>query len=244
MTKSDLYSSVSRLRAVDSVVQLIERLIVEQKLAVGEALPPERELAARLAVSRNILREALRILNQKGLVQVIAGRGAFVQQPSPQIIGDSLALLFQVQQVRLTDICDARLLIEPEVARLAAERATGEDIARLQELMHQLHATRASTAAHVESDLRFHRAIAEAARHSVYQVLVDALRTPVLRAMALAAAAPKSLETSDVYHLAILTAIADHDPEAARVAMRQHMADIQHYIRQQEALVPLAQLDA
>jgi GntR family transcriptional repressor for pyruvate dehydrogenase complex len=244
MTKSDLYSSVSRLRAVDSVVQLIERLIVEQKLAIGEALPPERELAARLAVSRNILREALRILNQKGLIQVLAGRGAFVQQPSPQIIGDSLALLLQVQQVRLIDICDARLLIEPEVARLAAERATHEDISRLHDLMNQLHTTHASTGAHVEIDLRFHRAIAEAARHSVYQVLVDAVRTPVLRAMALAAGAPKSLETSDVYHLTILTAIANHDPEAAQAAMREHMAYIQDYIRRHEAIEPLAQFDA
>jgi GntR family transcriptional repressor for pyruvate dehydrogenase complex len=234
MTKSDLYSSVNRLRAVDSVVQLIEGLIIEQKLVTGDALPPERELAARLAVSRNILREALRVLNQKGLVQVVAGRGAFVQQPSPQVVGDSLSLLLQVQQVRLSDICEARLLIEPEVARLAAERATDQDIAKLQDLMDQLRETRSNIPAHVEVDLRFHRAIAAAARHTVYQALVDAVRTPVLRAMGVAAQIPSSIEISDSYHATILKAIIDHDPEVARTAMRDHMRYIQDYIRRFE----------
>src|SRR4029078_12571366 len=114
----------------------------------------------------------------------------------------------------------------------------------LEDLMNQLHTTHASTSAHVELDLRFHRAIAQAARHSVYQVLVDAVRTPVLRAMALAAGAPKSLETSDAYHLTILAAIANHDPEAAQAAMREHMAYIKDYTRRHEAIEPIAQFDA
>ena len=112
MTTGDLYRSVDRIGAREAVVRRIQDLIVANKLAPGDPLPPERELAARLSVSRNVLREGLRTLSQKGLVRVVAGRGAFVEAPTGRVVSESLALLLQLRQVSLIELCDARLLIE------------------------------------------------------------------------------------------------------------------------------------
>lgn len=231
---ADLYTSVDRVGATDAVVQRIEDLIVRTTLRPGDPLPPEREFAAQLGVSRNILREALKILSQKGLVRVISGRGAFVDVPTTQALGESLALLLQLRQVSVLDLCDVRLLIEPELASLAAARATDADIEELQRWLDRLHEARADAAAHVEADLAFHGAIARTARHSVLQPIVEAVRAPVTHSMQLGTRIPRAIDASDGHHRAIFAAIKARDPAAAQAAMWGHMAYVQSYIRRLE----------
>ncbi len=231
MTSSDLYRSVERIGAREAVVRRLEDLIVENKLAPGELLPPERELAGRLSVSRNILREGLRILGQKGLVRVVAGRGAYVEAPTERVVSESLALLLQLRQVSLHELCDARLLIEPELAGLAAERGTTEDLQVLDACIAELARTRTDPQLHVNADLTFHTAIARAARHSVYGAIVEAVRAPMAQSMLLGTQIPRAIEISDGHHRAILAAIIARDAEAARAAMWGHIAYVQDYVR-------------
>ena len=226
--------STERVRTTESVVQRIERLIIAHQLATGDRLPPERELAAELCVSRNVLREALKVLTQKGLLKVIPGHGTYIAIPSPRVVSESLSVLLQLRHVGLLELCDTRLLIEPELAALAAERATDEDIAELQRCLDRLYETRFDPQEHVEADLAFHSVIAQAANHFVFQSIVEAVRTLVVQSMSLGTQIPRAIDASDGHHRAIFAAIKAHDIEAARAAMWGHMAFIQGYIRRLE----------
>jgi GntR family transcriptional repressor for pyruvate dehydrogenase complex len=222
------------VRTTESVVQRIERLIIDQKFATGDRLPPERELATELAVSRNVLREALKVLAQKGLLTVIPGHGTYIATPSPRVVSESLSVLLQLRHVGQLYLCDARLLIEPELAALAAERATDADIAEVKRCLDRLYKTRFDPQAHVEADLAFHSVIAQAANHFVFQSIVEAVRTLVIQSMSLGTQIPRAIDASDGHHRAIFAAISAHDIEAARAAMWGHMAFIQGYIRRLE----------
>ncbi len=231
MATSDLYRSVDRIGAREAVVRRIQDLIVANELAPGDPLPPERELAARLSVSRNVLREGLRILSQKGLVRVVAGRGAYVEAPTGRVVSESLALLLQLRQVSLLELCDTRLLIEPELASLAAQRSTPEDLATIDACLAELLRTRAEPQLHVAADLLFHDAIAAVARHSVYGAIVEAVRAPMSQSMLLGTQVPRAIDISDGHHRAIAAAIRAHDPQAAHAAMWGHIAYVQNYVR-------------
>jgi GntR family transcriptional regulator, transcriptional repressor for pyruvate dehydrogenase complex len=233
----ELYGSVDRLGATDAVVRRLERLIVERKLEPGDLLPPERVLAAQLNVSRSILREALRVLTHKGLVRVVAGRGAFVDTPSGRAVAESLSLLLQLRRVSLLELCDVRILIEPELAALAAERATEADAARLAEWIQALADSRQGGPRRIEADLGFHHAIALIARHSLLQAIVEAVREPVIQTMQLSMQ-PRLIEASEGQHRAVLAAIRARDAEAARAAMWGHLAYVREHVQRATLRAP------
>lgn len=230
-----MYGTIEPVRSTDAVAQRIEQLILDQRLSPGAALPAERELAAQFSVSRNVLREALRSLSQKGLIRVVHGRGAFVQEANTEAVEESLAMLLQRRHVSLADLCDARLLLEPEMAALAAERGTAAERDRLRALMDALDDARDDAESHVEADLALHRCIAEMARHSVYEAITEAVRAPVTRSMLLGTSVPRAIDASDDHHRAIVDAIAAGDAGAARAAMREHISYIREYVEERDA---------
>ena len=224
-----LYARLKTSSVVDVIAERIERLILNRELEPGAALPPERELASQLSVSRNVVREALRSVAQKGLIQVIHGRGAFVTEPSAERLQEALSMLLRLRQVSLIDLCDARMLLEPEIAALAAKRATRIDHARLRELLADLEASE-DAAAHVEADLALHRGFAAIACHTVYEAITEAVRVPVTRSMLLGTSVPRAIGVSDDQHRAIVAAIIAGDPDKARNAMAEHIRYVREYI--------------
>jgi GntR family transcriptional repressor for pyruvate dehydrogenase complex len=229
-----LYGTIEPVRSTDAVAHRIEQLILDQRLAPGAALPAERELAAQFAVSRNVLREALRSLSQKGLIRVVHGRGAFVQEPTTEAVEESLSMLLQRRRVSLVDLCDARLLLEPEMAALAAARGSDDQRTALRAAMTALEAAAGDAEGHVEADLALHRQIAEMAGHSVYEAITEAVRAPVTRSMLLGTSVPRAIDASDDHHRAIVEAIASGDGDAARAAMREHIAYIRAYVEERD----------
>lgn len=233
-TTGPLYETIEPVRSTDAVAQRIEQLILDQRLAPGSALPAERELAAQFSVSRNVLREALRSLSQKGLIRVVHGRGAFVQEPTTEAVEESLSMLLQRRRVSLTDLCDARLLLEPEMAALAAERGSAQEREQLSACMVRLESAAQDAEGHVEADLALHRCIAGMARHSVYEAITEAVRAPVTRSMLLGTSVPRAIDASDDHHRTIVEAIVAGDAEAARTAMREHIGYIRAYVTERD----------
>jgi GntR family transcriptional repressor for pyruvate dehydrogenase complex len=233
----DLYSSVGRVRTTDSVVEQIQQLILDNKLRVGDTLPAERDLATRLSVSRNVLREALGVLAQRGLVQSVAGRGTFVSAPSSDHMTNALVLMLRLGQVSLQELCDVRLFLEPELAARAAARMTSQaDVAKLDQWMDKLEAAGAEgdAAAHVEADIGFHAQVARLAGNSVFEAIVNGVREPVVRSMMTGTTVPRAIGHSDEQHRKILAAISAGDEEEARAAMEEHMRYVAAYISDQE----------
>jgi GntR family transcriptional repressor for pyruvate dehydrogenase complex len=222
------YESVERHSTTDTVVDAIQLMIVQRELNPGDALPSERDLAQQLAVSRNVLRESLGILGQRGLISSRQGAGTFVSVPSGEQAREAMQLLLEMRRVDLVELCDARLLIEPELAARAAERASTSQLGQLRTAYAALAVAREDPETHVQADIAFHSIIAELSGHTVLKALVDAVREPVTRGMIVGTARPLAIDDSDEQHEAILTAILAGDATGARAAMTTHL----HYVRE------------
>jgi DNA-binding FadR family transcriptional regulator len=134
-----MFKAAKQNRIFQDVVEQIQETILSGKLKPGEMLPSERELKAMLQVSRGTLREALRVLEQKGLIEIKlgVGGGAVVQDVSYDQMNESLALLIRYQKVSLRHLSEFRLGVEGRVSALAAARATPADIIRLKSMLEQ-----------------------------------------------------------------------------------------------------------
>ena len=129
----NLYKSLSPARLYEQIVEHIETLIVERKLSHGDRLPAERELSEQFEVSRTVIREAVKSLQEKGLVEIRPGVGTFVHHGMTEILRQSLGRLAQFdQQHGLANLMQVREILEPEIAAIAAEKATKDDIDAMQ----------------------------------------------------------------------------------------------------------------
>lgn len=235
MPRDDVvYEEVGKVRITDSVVDRIQEMILSSELRPGDALPSERELAARFNVSRNVLREALGVLGQKGLVIVRSGRGTFIAEPSPDQMKDSLELLLRLRHVSLVELCETRLLIEPELAALAAKNASTSDTSDLTKWMNDLRDAEHEASAHVRADLGFHSEIARMARHSVLQTIVEVVREPVMLSMMFGTRVPRAISDSDAHHEDVWRSIVNGDEAAARASMHAHLSYVADYVRANE----------
>jgi GntR family transcriptional regulator, transcriptional repressor for pyruvate dehydrogenase complex len=208
-----MFTSVRAPRVYEHIVDQVERAIFAGRLRSGDRLPPEREMVHQFRASRVAVREALRTLEHRGLIEVRHGSsgGHFVRHVDAGLLRRDFATLFRLARISLPQLIEARLMVEPEIARLAAERATGTDLELL----------RAALDGHAAKD-RFHRLMAAAARNPVHAVLVDALSDVEPRTCDI-----NGDDTATAAHKAIFAAIAAREPERARTAMATHVIDIQ-----------------
>jgi GntR family transcriptional repressor for pyruvate dehydrogenase complex len=224
------YRPIARTKTTEQVVDRIEQLIIERHLSENEALPSERELAAMLGVSRNILREGLSVLGQKGLIETVPGRRTRVVRPGFRQLRSTVDLMVRVGDVSLTDLSEVRSILEPEIAARAAERAGPEQIEELESIMATLEVRQGDPAGHVEADRSFHRAIATIAGNTLLVVLMEAIGEPIMHSMALGTSIPRAIAEADAYHRAVCDAIAGRDPEGAAAAMHRHMEHVRRYV--------------
>lgn len=212
----------------------IAHIILEQRLPAGAKLPSERQLAEALGVSRTVIREAIRLLEAKGLVEVRTGSGAVVRGISPEPVTESIAMLLDAADsgVSFQDVQAVRGVLEVATAGIAAEKATLEDLALLEEAFARMvHA--GTVDEQIQGDYDFHLALAKATHNQIFVFLVQALNdilVPIWRNYwkAHAAlgpadyiAADKEQATSDMYHGQVLEAIRRGNADEARQAMTQ-----------------------
>src|SRR6202166_963570 len=127
-----VYRTVKTSRLFEQIVQQVEDSILKGQLKPGDQLPAERELAQRFGLSRTAVREAVKALREKGLVEAYSGRGTFVTDGTSQAIRQSLDLMMKIGQPEgSTQLAEVRAILEPEIAGLAATRAEEQDIAAM-----------------------------------------------------------------------------------------------------------------
>lgn len=208
-----MFTSVRAPRVYEHIVEQVERAIFAGRLRSGDRLPPEREMVHQFRASRVAVREALRTLEHRGLIEVRHGSsgGHFVRHVDAGLLRRDFATLFRLARISRGQLTEARLMVEPEIARLAAERATGADLELL----------RAALDGQPAAKDRFHRLMATAARNPVHAVLVDALSDLGPRACI------EDDETVTAAHTTIFAAVAAREPERARAAMATHVVDVQ-----------------
>lgn len=207
----------------DTTVGLIEDLIKGGKLKAGERIPPERDLAERFNVSRNTVREAIKALAEKAVLISRRGAGTFVAEGALACMIDGAAR----RQHRLREIFELRKILEPQIARLAADRITVNDLAALEVVLLQQQKSFAAGRDQVELDERLHRLIARATGNSllfeVYETLHEVLAESRVRELQNPERNSRSLE----HHTRIVNALRGRDPKEAEEMMRRHMEQVE-----------------
>lgn len=213
----------------DRLVMDIERLITSGALPPGSRVPPERELAVMLKVSRTSVRDALRDLGRRGLVDRRPGRGTIILDPGASGHGDSLVHGLTSEGAELVELMEVRACIEPSIAARAAAHATPRDIAALARTLEEQEASSAP-AAFRDLDRAFHRSIALYTGNPLLARLADTVQelTEPSRGLALQTAARR--RTSLAEHRLILQAIASHDSAAAMAAALDHVTSVERHL--------------
>lgn len=222
-----MYKAVQTSRLYEHIVRQIEESITRGVLKPGDQLPAERELAQQFGVSRTAVREAVRVLSEKGLVEAYSGRGTFVTNGTSQVIRQSLDLMIKIGQPDgSTHLAEVREILEPGIAALAAIRAEESHISQMREAVELMDRSRHDADAFIEGDLDFHLALAEAAGNPMILSLIDSivglLREQRLRTYYIGGGP----ERGQFHHKRILEAVEQHDPERAREMMQAHMQQV------------------
>jgi GntR family transcriptional repressor for pyruvate dehydrogenase complex len=222
-----LYKLVRTARLYEQIVQQIEDSILKGDLKPGDQLPAERELAQRFGVSRTAVREAVKALREKGLVEAYSGRGTFITDGTSQAVRQSLDLMVKIgQQEGSSHLAEVRAILEPEIAALAAARCDESDLATMREAVAVMDRAGRDPDAYIEADLDFHLALAEAAANPLILSLIDSivglLREQRLRIFKVEGGP----ERGQVHHKRILEAVEQRDPQEAREAMKAHLEQV------------------
>jgi GntR family transcriptional repressor for pyruvate dehydrogenase complex len=220
-------NAVLRQRASDLIESQIREQIRSGRLRPGDRLPSTRELARVFGVSQAVVREALKALEQAGVVQLRHGSGTFVRDGVRELLDQNLGGGVFADPGNLLYLLEFRFALEGEAARLAATRATTADIAAIEDAFRALSRAVDEGALGAEADVAFHLAVAEAAHNPVFlQVIGYAnrlFRTSVTIARAKSLAYVDRPRAVLEEHREILAAIQRRRPEEAEAAMRRHI---------------------
>jgi GntR family transcriptional regulator, transcriptional repressor for pyruvate dehydrogenase complex len=196
-------------------------------LKPGDQLPAERELAQRFGVSRTAVREAVKALREKGLVEAYSGRGTFITDGTTQAVRQSLDLMAKIGQPEgSTHLAEVRTILEPEIAALAAIRIQEPELATMREAVAVMDKAYQDPDAYIEADLDFHLALAEGAANPLILSLLDSivvlLREQRLRIFRVTGGPQRG----QFHHKRILDAVERHHADDARKAMRAHLEQV------------------
>jgi GntR family transcriptional repressor for pyruvate dehydrogenase complex len=188
----------------------------------GRRLPSERQLAGHFEVGRPLVREALRTLSERGLIEVQAGRGIFVRRVLPVDAARPVDNLLRRQAITPRQLVEARSMLEGEASQLACTRATERDLRHLSELV-AAGAKPRNLPARVRNDLEFHLSVVRAAHNPVIETMFAAILRPTAEMMLRSLSDPHVSRKGLPYHEHLYLAISDRDPRAAVQASRDHL---------------------
>ena len=223
-------SPIERRKTYELVADRLTEEISSRTLAPGDLLPPERELVASFGVGRSSVREALRMLESRGLIEG-RGNGTFAVAELTNPLNHSLNLLLEAEEADVAELFEIRRILEGESAALAAARCTRSQLQRMAEAVDDMEAGLASEEEFINADLRFHLSVAEATRNRVAMHLMDAIRGLLQRALSSSYHVSGSPQRAIEMHRLIVEAIRDRRPDLARERMQKHVESVERDIR-------------
>jgi GntR family transcriptional repressor for pyruvate dehydrogenase complex len=223
---SESPGEASRITRSASVFEKLLTLILSGEWKEGDRIHPERELSQELGVGRASLREALKALELIGMIDSRVGDGTFVCERSTFLSRPLLWAITGNSTTRVDELIESRLVLECEMAAFAAARATGEDLESIEEGVRLMQAGLGDATVLLESDLKFHMAIAKAAHNKVLLNAVQMIRSLMRQWMLVTLHVPGVEQKVLAQHRVILTAIRAKDAASARDAMLTHLEEM------------------
>jgi GntR family transcriptional regulator, transcriptional repressor for pyruvate dehydrogenase complex len=205
------------------VVEHVRSLIARGEVKPGDRLPPERDLARQLKISRSSLRAGIGFLSAMGVLKSRHGAGTFVSSGPPALDSSSLTVLGALHNFLPWQMFEARIVLESNIAALAAERATDEHLAELAEEVAEMYASLGDPQEYLIHDVRFHRTIARAAGNPILAALMETITANLYDNRSKTVAHSVDLKESAELHREIYRAIRSHNPHHARATMEHHL---------------------
>ena len=227
-TNSEIFKTAAAQRRVttsEEVVSHLREMIHRGELRPGDRLPPERDLAKLLGVSRPTLRAGIRSLAAVGVLQSRQGAGTFVVKADgpPSLDSSPLRLMASLHGFTPGEMFEARRSLEMSIAGLAAERATGDQLATMAEELAGMFASLDDPEQFLVHDMHFHQTVAAASGNRILTSLMNMVATILLDVRSKTVKRAKDLKESAEMHRQVYRAIRERNPEAARTAMRDHL---------------------
>jgi GntR family transcriptional repressor for pyruvate dehydrogenase complex len=232
-------------RLSDQVAAQLQELVMEGAFKPGEKLPSERELCELLGVSRTVVREAIRALAVKGLLEVRPGGGMAVRSPDPTLVSELMSMMLRTgnHEIAFAHVQEVRRLLEVEIAGLAAERRDEEDLRRMEAQLQAMVEFEHDPHRWAEADVAFHAAIAVATHNPLYPVLLGTIADLLMEVRLTGISLPGTAQKAQRYHRPIFERIKVGDRLGARKAMLDHLRESEatfqkariHMIQRQQA---------
>ena len=214
-----MFDKVVKSTVPGQVIEQIKELLVKGELKRGDRLPPERQLADMLGVSR------LRALEYAGMLETRVGEGIFVAD-GDSIMMNNLLMLHLIKQYALEEMIEVRKVLETSNVRFAVLRARDEDLAALKEILEQSRSQIANKAAFIKSDYAFHQAIAVASGNSILATMLQTMRTMMSDFNSQLLTSQEGRQQVYAHHKKIVEAILNRDEKAAQDAMFLHLENV------------------
>jgi GntR family transcriptional repressor for pyruvate dehydrogenase complex len=221
---------VRKTRVSEEIIGQVRDLITSGRLKIGDRLPAERELAKILQVGRSTVREAIRAMESLGILQARPGEGTFlVSNPADQKPDPFTANAFKSWENQ-RKLFEVRMVIEPDLAALAARRASFEQIVKMREILQEQEASVKQGEIGIKADTAFHFLLAEAAGNEILVRIMDSLMTLLHETREASLHTSGRSVSSLKQHKAIIRAIEARDPVAAERRMREHIAGMEKLV--------------
>lgn len=230
LKKSEMFEPVKNQRISDEILRQIREAVLNGTFQIGDRLPNERELAEQFAASRTSVREALRGLEQTGVIYIKKGinGGVFVANPDHRFVSRSLQTLLQLRKVTMDNIVEARLIFEPEAARLAAQRAEPNDLEEMKQVITKMANAVEAGEIPASFDLKFHKLIARAARNPILEMLADSMLEVASQVITDLHPSPDVLKHVVRRHREVFEAVQNGDGALAFSVMSKHIVDVRN----------------
>jgi len=229
---SRLIAPIRKTRLAEEIADRIRALILDGTLPTGAPLPGERQLAERFGVSRGSIRDAFRMLETIGLLEMRHGQGTFPRELSVDRLVTPLASVLTHRRDLESELMDVRRMFEPAIARVAATRIGDADLAGLRRILQAQHRKLKSRHSAIEEDTAFHAALARATGNTVVVRIMETLNDLLLQSRKRALQQKNRPERSLAGHEAVVAALERRDADAAASAMLDHINQIAELLEQ------------
>jgi DNA-binding FadR family transcriptional regulator len=217
--------NVKKVNLSEIIADKLEEMILGDTKLCGEKLPSEQELATRFAVSRNIIREALKLLKERGLVTSRTGDGSYISKPEPQALTTMISRMLVMNNINAEDIYEMRVMLECNACLLAARSATEAELNSLTAINREMEEKQRDLEARVDLDLKFHARIAEISGNALLSIFVKSMTHLRKATIRQAIQSEGGSQDGIDYHDRVIAALRSREAKQAEQLMREHLTE-------------------
>ena len=221
---------VNKTNLYEQVADTLEQVIVRSDDTIKK-LPSEQELSGQFNVSRTVIREALKVLKERGLIQARNGEGSYISKPDTNTVSNAINRLVQMDNISNEDIHGIRIILETAAVRLATIHATQKDIEHLEYTVQEMSVHPLSAEKRIKIDSEFHKTLAHASGNKLLETFIEVMTSLLRDYMIKGFPGPAHIKNVINYHNKIIEAIKSRIPDDAEEAIRSHLVSARENVR-------------